>query len=900
MTPERWQQIKALFHAAVELKPSARAEFLLANCGDDEALRGEVARLLAADEGQANFLESSPLRVVAETTSLTGRRIGAYKIIREIGRGGMGTVWEAVRDDDEFAQRVALKIIRRGMDTEEMLRRFRTERQILARLDHPHIARLLNGGSTEDGLPWYAMDLIAGRDIASHIRAHQLSVSERLRLFLQVCAAVQYAHQHLIIHRDLKPSNILVTDDGAARLLDFGIAKLLAPATDHTMTATAHALMTPAYASPEQVRGGDITTATDVYALGVILYELLTGQLPYDLTGQRADEIPGIICETEPERPSAAVARQRPDSGPDANAEPARLKLQRSLRGDLDNIVLHALRKEPQRRYNSVEQFAEDIRRHLDGRPVLARPDTLGYRTTKFITRNKLALAASALIFLALLGGIIATTWQARVARNQRRLAERRFNEVRQLANAFVFKYHDAIARLPGSTGLREMLVSDATAYLDNLARDADADPELQHELALAFLKLGDAQGQQWAANTGDTAGALRSYRKAVALCEEMSKETGLSAEQRRRAENDLRQAYRSLGSLLPRVGQREEGLEYLQKCLAISERLFAGATQNHAGQLELSREYVEYGDLRPTIRMRLEMYGKAMETAERALADRPDEVEVMRAIIRISQRIGMNHIWLGEAQEEDDESAAAQAEYLAALPHNQRVRELTAKLVATDPQNPDYERIRIAALTNLAISLRAVGRPEEALRLIRQALAAQEALVYSDQKNKEAVIDLAEILTETGRAHARLNRYSEAERFYQTSLKLLETMERRDPHNTLVSSYIVINQLMLGRAMLDQGQPESALPYFSKTGKHSFRARCYLKLAAQTRLPEQRRRHLESAQAAWQQALRELEAAPDSRLEPSARQRRQTRLMKQIAECEAALRTEKPTVSHE
>ncbi len=391
-------------------------------CEGDAALRQEVEALLAADARATSFGEQ-PAFVLPEDLfpeenkeQLTGRRFGVYQVIREIGRGGLGAVYLAARADDEYRKEVAIKLIRRGLDTDDILQRFRTERQILAQLDHPNIARLIDGGTTDDDLPYFVMEYVKGEPINAYCEVHSLKLGERLELFGKVCAAVTYAHQNLVVHRDLKPSNILVTPEGEPKLLDFGIAKLLT-ADDEMLTQTAPGLraMTPDYASPEQIKGDKITTASDVYSLGVLLYELLTGQRPYRLRTSTSDEISRAITEQEPERPSTAVARG--DGNPNSQSPNPK------LRGDLDNIVLMALRKEPERRYSSVAQFSTDIRRHLEGRPVIAHKDTFKYRATKFIRRNTIAMAAAALLLLTLLGGIVTTAWQAQRATQQARLA---------------------------------------------------------------------------------------------------------------------------------------------------------------------------------------------------------------------------------------------------------------------------------------------------------------------------------------------------------------------------------------------------------------------------------------------------------------------------------------------
>jgi serine/threonine-protein kinase len=429
MTADRWSRIEALFEEAADLASSERAAFLAEACAGDEALREEVEALLAADADadtylgrlNADFVGPALESALAQHDALVGAAVGPYHVLRPLGHGGMGSVYVAERTDGSFAQTVALKLVRAGL-APTLTARFRAERQILARLEHPHIARLIDGGVAADGRPWLAMEYVEGEPITAYCDRKRLSVNERLALFEQVCEAVAYAHRNLVVHRDLKPSNILVTPEGEVKLLDFGIAKLMEEETPFTVaeTRTGVRVMTPEYAAPEQVRGESVSTATDVYALGVLLYELLTGRRPYRLSTQVRHEIERAILEDEPTRPSTAVAEPLPEeqraTTPDTLSQARRADtatLRRRLAGDLDQIVLTALRKEPGRRYGSADAFADDVRRHLDGLPVKAQPDTVGYRARKFVRRHRGGVAAAALVVLALTVGLGAALWQA-------------------------------------------------------------------------------------------------------------------------------------------------------------------------------------------------------------------------------------------------------------------------------------------------------------------------------------------------------------------------------------------------------------------------------------------------------------------------------------------------------
>jgi len=401
MSDARWQRLQELFHHAVPLAPDERAPLLDRECAGDPELRAQVERLLSASDRAGSFIHEpaigSPGGVPpGDEPFQVGRRVGAYRLVREIGRGGMGAVYLAERDDGAFEQRVAIKLIKRGMDTDQVLTRFRAERQILASLDHANIARLLDGGTTDDGLPYFAMEYIEGRPIDAFAEAAQLGVEDRLRLFLQVCEAVSYAHAQGVIHRDIKPLNTLVTAAGVPKLLDFGIAKVLHDSPEEiTATVTGLRLLTPDYASPEQVEGRRATASSDVYSLGVVLYELLTGRSPYRVNSRSPQEIVAAVSTAEPHRPSTAVT------------QPA----SRRLRGDLDTIALTALRKEPARRYASVAALADDIRRHLEGRPILARADHATYRLGKLVRRHRAVLVTAA---VAIVGAVLVTATLAR------------------------------------------------------------------------------------------------------------------------------------------------------------------------------------------------------------------------------------------------------------------------------------------------------------------------------------------------------------------------------------------------------------------------------------------------------------------------------------------------------
>lgn len=506
----QWRQVESLFDAALDLAEGERATFLDQACAGDPELRSEVESLLQASghtgafiaravEGAVNFIEKTDA-LAADS------RLGPYRIVRELGSGGMGTVYLAERSDSEYRKQVAIKVVKRGMDTAAILHRFREERQILANLDHPNICRLLDGGTTPDGRPYLVMDYVDGQPVTAFIREHKLSLEARLRLFESICAAVDHAHRNLIIHRDIKPGNILVGSDGVPRLLDFGIAKL----TDGSHSGDTEAytsglrMLTPDYASPEQVRGERLSTATDVYSLGAVLFEVLTGERPRHARPVGLGEPESSNSLSDILKPSTVARRT---NSPDV----------RRIRGDLDNIVLMATRPEPDRRYHTAEQLAEDIGRYLRGLPILARRDPL-YRAGKLVRRYRWAALAVALIAASLVGGTIAAHRQAVRAEHEAAKANHRFQQVRQLAGVFLFEFERRIRTLAGATDAREFVAQTAAQYLDNLAAESSGDLDLQSELASAYEKLAEIRGSPNAASLGERKQAERLYEKSVVL----------------------------------------------------------------------------------------------------------------------------------------------------------------------------------------------------------------------------------------------------------------------------------------------------------------------------------------------------------------------------------------------
>ena len=454
-SPERHRRLKDLVEAALEKPPADRPGYLANECAGDSELLGGAAELLAL------YTDDDPTPEV--------EHIGPYRIIRELGVGGMGVVYLAEREGD-YHRRVAMKVIRRGMDTDFFLGRFFKEREILGALDHPGVVRIVDAGSTLDGRPYLVMDYVEGIRIDKFCDDPKLNVTERLGIFIKVCSAVQHAHRNLIVHRDLKPGNILVTAEGEPKLLDFGIAKVVDENDERTQLTIP--IMTRQYAAPEQVKGKRITTSCDIYALGLILYEMLTGTRPYDLKDKPVDEVERIVCTLDPPPPSALASEST---------------TRYTLRGDLDRIVMMALRKEPERRYGSVEAMIRDINRYLDGRPVSAQPDTWFYRTAKFFLRNRTPVLVTSVIVGTLFGGTAAVLWQARVMRQERQLAEARLQELSDL----LFQIHAGIKDIPEAAGLRQQIIDKMLHDADRLREISKGDTHMLNEAATAYERVG-------------------------------------------------------------------------------------------------------------------------------------------------------------------------------------------------------------------------------------------------------------------------------------------------------------------------------------------------------------------------------------------------------------------------
>jgi serine/threonine-protein kinase len=664
---DRWVRIEYLFYAALELEPDSRAAFLDQTCRDDAELRKEVESLLQSDRQTMGFLRKPVLDATKQIASgaLSGKRIGVYQLLRLLGEGGMGKVYLAARADDLYRKEVAIKTVQGGLgQNRALLLRFRSERQILANLDHPAIARLLDGGITDDGLPYLVMEYVNGIRVDDYCRINKLGTEQRLQLFCAVCAAVEYAHKNLVVHRDIKPANILVTAEGVPKLLDFGIAKLLDPeAGQIAETRTTERIMTPEYASPEQVRGDQVTTSTDVYALGVLLYELLAGKRPFELDTTNPLEMVRVICEHDPELPSVVSAANAGVAAPDAA---------RTLPGDLDNIVLMAMRKEPARRYVSVSALAGDVKSYLSGYPVHARTDTWRYRSGKFVRRHKAAVAAAVVVTLALVGFSIGMGLLAKRATRERLVAQRESQFLkgifeattpdrthgqqitpRDLLDQGVKRVDRELAGDPELQGT--LLDTIGTAY-SSLGLYDQAELQLERAYALRSKTLGDGN-RDVAATLYNLAIAIRQqgqYKKAEPFYRK-----SLAIRERNLGEHNtaVAESLSQLGECLYLENRDADAEPVLRKAVALDRELDSDSASrqylalllkregNYPEALRLLRELVEYdrqhiGTDNPEFALALHNLGGALIDA----GDFAEAETTERQVIELQRKVLGNH----------------------------------------------------------------------------------------------------------------------------------------------------------------------------------------------------------------------------------------------------------------
>ena len=750
MTPESWRQVSALVDELLDQPPAVRAERLDRLCPDDSGLRIEVERMLRADDEAGAFLsggfdqvaawiddvEGAPARERGDP--LCGATVGPYRVIREIGRGGMGVVFLAERADGAFDQQVALKVVHRWSSSESERHRFFRERRILAQLDHPSIARVFDGGVTADGRPYFAMEYVDGEAITAYCANRALGTEDRIRLYLDVCLAVEAAHQHLIVHRDLKPSNILVSRDGRVKLLDFGIAKPLDRDAFLTVTQTGEHPMTPEYAAPEHVRRGPITVMTDVYGLGLVLYEVLTGDRPF--RSGRPLELAAAVVAEEPLRPSAVVGAAA---------------LRRRLRGDLDTIVLTAMRKEPERRYASAGALRSDLERFLRRQPILARADSVGYRARRFAQRHRAGVAATAVVALSLVAGISGVLWQAKAALQQ----ARRVEAVKTFMSG-VFRLSDP-SEAAGQTLKAREILDLAARRVDTELADA---PEIQADMLTLMGRIYTQVGlYQNAAPLLERGLELRRRLRTAGPAEIGDSLDALGVLQTR--EGHFTEAERTLAAALDAVGRRPA-----------SDSGARATVLNHLGAVQLDRSdhRAAVATIQEALAIRKTLLGNRhpavaesldlLAQVRRALGDLDGATALDRQALDIRRaQFGPDHPDVISSLGSLALDAFDKAQYRDAAALYAQALDAAGRTLG--PDHPDTLQLR----TNLAAVMAQQGQVADSERMLRETIAAMR------RRLGESHPTLVGILNNLAMAERRLGRLDEAERIYRETLSMAE-----------------------------------------------------------------------------------------------------------------------------
>ncbi len=778
MTAGRWQQVRAILFAASAMENERRAQYVAEQCGDDDPLRCEVEELLRALDESGGFLEPAAHYI----PGLTEVRIGPYLMLEEAGHGGMGVVYRARRDND-YRQIVAIKLVRVELATQALIERFRIERQALARLNHPNIARLLDGGTTADGRPYLVMDWVDGKPIHEYCRAAGLTAHQRLRLFLQVCDAVAHAHRNLVVHRDLKPSNILITADGQPKLLDFGIAKIFgADQAEPEVTQAFGCVhpLTPDYASPEQVRGEPVTMATDVYSLGAVLYELLTGCRPHQIESYTPAGIERAVCLDSSARASTVTAE---------GGVP-----REELKGDLDDILAKALEKEPAQRYAYVDGLASDLQRHLDGLPVSARRASYWYRASRFVRRKKLVAASVAAVTLSLLGGLTAALWQARVARQERRLAEQRFEMARQLAGSVLYEFQDGIRDLQGSLRVQQLILTRSLQYLDALAAGAQSNPALQRDLAAGYERVATIEGIRGVSNLGQPKAAIESLRKALVLrTQVLATEPGSVIFRR-----ELARTHRMFSDLDVPLAER---LEHVRSSALLIEQLRREVPGNPEIQNELAIS--EYG--MATSLQAQSRFPEAMTDLRKALADTPPSRH---------ENLALYHKRLGALLVVTKDLPAALAEYQSA--------------VAIDEQrvgsHPDDARARMDlsfGYSDIGLICQLMGKMRDGLEQYRKAERIRAEVSAADPHDQRAASSLGMITLRIGELLELMGDRRASEAAFARGIELGELYRNRFPQSRDARSLLADGCRVFGRAyQRSWSSCDKARPWLERAAK--------------------------------------------------------------------------------
>jgi non-specific serine/threonine protein kinase/serine/threonine-protein kinase len=819
MTPERWEQIREVLEKALELAPEQRSAFLDMACVSDPSLRKEVEALLADSANlPSNFLQSSAM---AELIDAELKSIGSvaalepgqefaqrFRLIRKLGEGGMGQVWLA-EQTSPVRRQVALKMIKAGMYDEAVVQRFQSERQSLAIMEHPAIAKAFDAGTTPQGQPYFVMEYVPGLPVTEYCDQKKLTIRDRLELFIEACEGVQHAHQKAIIHRDLKPANILVVEvDGkpVPRIIDFGLAKVITHATagDALKTQFGNLVGTPGYMSPEQADANvqDIDTRTDVYSLGVVLYVLLAGREPFEgKPGQKQqlDELLRKLREDEPPRPSARVSGDHHSSNAVSQArstEPRQLT--RMLRGDLDWITMKALEKDRARRYGTPSELAADIRHYLNHEPVLARPASAAYRSGKFVKRHKLALAVASVFAVMAIAGAVAIVREAQIARMQEARAERRFESLRKLTNSLLFEFYDSIATLPGSTTARDLVVRRALEYLEQIKADAPDDPATLRDLAAGYDRLGQIQADEGSPHLGGAGSfqqAKELYGKALEIREKLANLDPANPT----LQLELTDTLFNIARIHEQLGDMSGALQFLQQRLAIQEEL-----QKQHGSSTLASEtartltsmgalYVWLGDRDSA----LAYESQALDIGQGLLKANPNSVQARSTVWRSLTWSG----WALKLQRKFRDAAATWREALS----------ISEKLASEDPNNTTYQRYLISDNGNLCETLAYAGEFSEVRSHCETAIAINQMMVSSDKNNAQALADLGNSCMTMGLALYLMHSPQLALIYEKRATSIYQDLALHDPDSLSNALDRSESLLYLGRVEADLHRPELA-----------------------------------------------------------------------------------------